>query len=83
MDLHCLPFQQNPICTGTLTIVRLLDEVIERALGNFEVSDDPILHGFNGDDISRSAAKHFLPSVLNRCWVQQATRRPSHRDYPA
>ena len=43
-----------------LAAVRLLNEVIQHALGDFEVGDDAVLHGPDGDDIAGRAAKHLL-----------------------
>src|SRR5512136_1657995 len=36
----------------------LLDEMAQHRFGNLEISDDTILHGPNGHDISRRAAQH-------------------------
>jgi hypothetical protein len=43
-----------------LAVVRLLDEVVEHLLSDFEVGDDAVLHGLDGDDVARGAAKHVL-----------------------
>ena len=43
-----------------LAAVRLLNEVAEHALGDFEVGDDAVLHRPDGDDIARRAAEHFF-----------------------
>src|SRR5262249_50958246 len=40
--------------------VRLLNKVIQHALGDLEIGDDAVLHRFNGDDIAGCAAQHFL-----------------------
>ena len=43
-----------------LAAVRLLNEVVQHALGDFEVGDDAVLHGPDGDDVAGRAAQHFL-----------------------
>ena len=40
--------------------VRLLDEVGEHLLGDFEVGDDAVLHGADGHNVARGAAHHLL-----------------------
>ena len=40
--------------------VRLLNEVIQHALGHFEVGDDAVLHRPDGDDVAGRAAQHVL-----------------------
>ena len=40
--------------------VRLLNEVIQHVLGDFEVGDDAVLHGLDGDDVAGRAAEHLL-----------------------
>ena len=40
--------------------MRLLNEVIQHALGDLEVGDDAVLHRLDGDDVARRAAEHFL-----------------------
>ncbi len=40
--------------------VRLLNEVIQHALGDFEIGDDAVFHGPDGDDVARRAAQHLL-----------------------
>jgi hypothetical protein len=40
--------------------VRLLNEVIQHALGDLEVGDDAVFHGLDGDDVAGSAAQHLL-----------------------
>ena len=48
-----------------LAVVRLLDEVVQHLLSDFEVGDDAILHGLDGHDVARCAAKHFLGLFTN------------------
>ena len=43
-----------------LAAVRLLNEVVQHALGHFEIGDDAVFHGPDRDDIARRAADHFL-----------------------
>ena len=43
-----------------LAVVRLLDEVVQHLLGDFEVGDDAILHGLDGHDVARRTAQHLL-----------------------
>ena len=43
-----------------LAVVRLLDEVVEHLLGDFEVGDDAVLHGLDGHDVAGRAAEHVL-----------------------
>ncbi len=43
-----------------LAVVRLLDEVVQHLLGDFEVGDDAVFHRLDGDDVARRAAKHLL-----------------------
>ena len=40
--------------------MRLLDEVVQHLLGDFEVGDDAILHRLDGHDVARRAAQHLL-----------------------
>ena len=43
-----------------LPVVRLLDEVVEHALGVLEVGDDAVLHRPDRDDVAGRAAEHLL-----------------------
>ena len=43
-----------------LAIVRLVDEVIQHLLGDFEIGDDAVFHRLDGDDVAGSAAEHLL-----------------------
>ena len=38
----------------------LADEVAQHGLGDFEVGDDPVFHGADGDDVPGGAAQHHL-----------------------
>ena len=63
-----------------LPVVRLVDEVIQHLLGDFEVSDDAVFHRLDGDDIARRAAQHFLGFLTDGldfagCFVQRDDRR--------
>ena len=49
-----------------LAVVRLLDEVIQHLLGDFEVRDDAVFHRLDGDDIAGRAAQHFLGFLADR-----------------
>ena len=49
-----------------LAAVRLLNEVIQHALGDFEVGDDAVFHGPDGDDVAGRAAQHFLGFLADR-----------------
>ena len=40
--------------------MRLLDEVVQHLLGDFEVSDDAVFHGLDSDNVARGTAKHLL-----------------------
>ena len=40
--------------------VRLLNEVIQHALGDFEIGNYAVFHGLDGDDVAGRAAEHFL-----------------------
>src|SRR5207247_658498 len=40
--------------------VRLLNEVVQHALGDFEIGDDTVLHGLDGDDVAGGAAEHLF-----------------------
>ena len=46
--------------------MRLLNEVVEHALGHFEIGDDTILHGTDGHDVSGRAAQHLLGFLAHR-----------------
>jgi hypothetical protein len=46
--------------------VRLLDEIGQHLLGDVEVSDDPVLHRLDGDDVAGRAAQHFLGLSTDR-----------------
>jgi hypothetical protein len=43
-----------------LAVVRLLDEVVEHLLGDFEVGDHAVLHRLDGHDVAGRAAQHLL-----------------------
>ena len=43
-----------------LAVVRLLDEVVEHLLGDFEVGDHAVLHGLDGHDVAGRAPQHLL-----------------------
>ena len=43
-----------------LAVVRLLDEVVQHLLGDFEVGDHAVLHGLDGHDVARRAPQHLL-----------------------
>jgi hypothetical protein len=43
-----------------LAVVRLLDEVVQHLLGDFEVGDHAVLHGLDGHDVAGRAAQHLL-----------------------
>ncbi len=49
-----------------LAVVRLLDEVIQHLLGDFEVGDDAVFHRPDGDDVAGRAAEHFLGFFADR-----------------
>ncbi len=49
-----------------LAVVRLLDEVIQHLLGDFEVGDDAVFHRFDGDDVARRAAEHLFRFFADR-----------------
>ena len=46
--------------------VRLLNEIIQHALGDFEIGDDAVFHGTDRHDISRRAAEHLLGFFAHR-----------------
>ena len=63
-----------------LPVMRLVDEVIQHLLGDFEVSDDAVLHRLDGDNIAGRAAQHFLRLFTDRLnfagrFVQRDNRR--------
>ena len=43
-----------------LAVVRLLDEVVEHLLGDFEIGNDAIFHGLDGHDVAGRAAEHLF-----------------------
>ncbi len=43
-----------------LAVVRLLDEIVEHLLGDFEVGDDAIFHGLDSHDVAGRAAQHLF-----------------------
>ena len=43
-----------------LAVMRLLDEVVEHLLGDFEVGNYAIFHRLDGDDVARRAAEHLF-----------------------
>ncbi len=49
-----------------LAVVRLLDEVVQHLLGDFEVGDDAVLHGLDGHDVAGRAAQHLLGFLAHR-----------------
>jgi len=48
-----------------IAIVGSLDEVLQHLLGDIEISDHPILHGLDGNDIARCSTEHFLGFTAN------------------
>ena len=49
-----------------LAVVRLLDEVIQHLLGDFEVGDHAVFHRLDGHDVAGSAAQHVLGFLAYR-----------------
>ena len=49
-----------------VAVVRLLDEVGEHLLGDFEVGNDAVLHRLDRHDIARRAAEHLLGITPDR-----------------
>ena len=43
-----------------LAVVRLLNEVVQHFLGHFKVGDHTIFHGFDRDNVARSATQHLF-----------------------
>jgi len=43
-----------------LAVVRLLDEVVQHLLSNFEVGNHAVLHWLDGHDVAGRAAQHLL-----------------------
>ena len=43
-----------------LPVVRLLDEIVQHLLGNFEVGDHSVFHWLDSDDVTRRAAQHLF-----------------------
>src|SRR4029077_18461342 len=41
-------------------VVGFLNKIRQHFFGDFEIGDDAVLHGLDGDDVSGSAAEHFL-----------------------
>ena len=48
-----------------IAIVSSLDEVLQHLLGDIEISDHPILHGLDGNDIARCSTQHLLGFTPN------------------
>jgi len=49
-----------------LAVVRLLDEVVEHLLSNFEVRDDAVFEGADSDNVSRRAPQHIFGFASHR-----------------
>src|SRR6185295_6164432 len=49
-----------------LTAMRLVNEVVQHALGDLEVGDHAVLHGPDGDDVARCTTQHILRFLTNR-----------------
>ena len=49
-----------------LAVVRLLNEVIQHLLGDFEVGDDAVLHRLDGDDVPGRSAEHLFRFLADR-----------------
>ncbi len=49
-----------------IPVVRLLDEVGQHLLGDFEVRDDAVLHRLDRHDVARRPAQHFLGVLAHR-----------------
>src|SRR5262249_25265319 len=49
-----------------VAVVRLLDEVGQHRLGDFEVGDDAVLHRLDRNDVARGAPEHFLRVLAHR-----------------
>src|SRR5207249_7394400 len=47
-------------------VVRLLDEMVQHFFGVFEIGDDTVLHGTDGDDVAGSATQHLLGFLAHR-----------------
>ena len=43
-----------------LPVVRLLNEIVQHLLGDFEVGDHAVFHGLDGDDVAGRAAQHLF-----------------------
>ncbi len=46
--------------------VRLLNKIIQHALGDFEVGDHAVFHGLDSHDVARRAAQHLLGFLAHR-----------------
>src|SRR5260370_1160179 len=61
---HLRDFARNPDddprMDQHLAPVGLLNEVVEHALGYFEIRDDPVLHGTDSHNVARRTAEHVL-----------------------
>ena len=49
-----------------LAAVRLQNEVVQHALGDFEVRDHAVFHGADGHDVAGRAAEHILGFLADR-----------------
>ena len=49
-----------------LAVVRLLDEVVQHLLGDFEIGDHAVFHGLDGDDVAGRAAQHLFRLFADR-----------------
>ena len=50
------------------TPVRFLDEVVEHTLSDFEVGDNAVLHGADGNDRAGCAPQHLLRFLADRLY---------------
>src|SRR5208337_182855 len=56
----------NPGMHEHLAVVGLVDEIVEHLLGDFEVRDDAVFQGANGDDVAWRAPQHILGFASHR-----------------
>ena len=64
-----------------LAVVRALDEVAQHRRGDFEVGDDAVLHGADGDDVARRPPEHLLGFLADRQDLLAAARVLLHGDH--
>ena len=60
-----LCYARRRLWRDQFAMMNLLNEVAQHRLRDLEVGDDPVLHGPDGDDVSRTAAEHPLGIIAD------------------